>query len=98
MSSHLRLFLFPTDNDHYYFARVPLCLGVKDITFFLSTGHRDRATIVRYHPTANNILKSASYDLSINIWDVNKEKAALSLVGHLETVSIEITVYSGTRE
>lgn len=47
-------------------------------------GHRDRATIVRYHPTANNVLTSASFDLSINIWDVNKETAVLSLVGHLE--------------
>ncbi|XP_028401542.1 coronin-7-like [Dendronephthya gigantea] len=47
-------------------------------------GHRDRPTIVRYHPTANNILTSASYDLSVNIWDVNKETVALSLGGHLE--------------
>jgi WD40 repeat protein len=50
-------------------------------------GHRDRPTIVRYHPTANNILTSASYDLCVNIWDVNKETIALSLGGHLEPVS-----------
>ena len=57
---------------------------------FFHAGHRDRPTIVRYHPTADNILTSAGYDLSVNIWDVNKETTALSLSGHLEPVSIVI--------
>lgn len=56
--------------------------------FLFHAGHRDRPTIVRYHPTADNILTSASYDLSVNIWDVNKQTTALSLSGHLEPVSI----------
>ena len=56
--------------------------------FLFHAGHRDRPTIVRYHPTADNILTSAGYDLSVNIWDVNKQTTALSLSGHLEPVSI----------
>jgi WD40 repeat protein len=59
----------------------------KSFVLFFFEGHRDRPTIVRYHPTADNILTSAGYDLSVNIWDVNKETTALSLGGHLEPVS-----------
>lgn len=68
-----------------------LCICYYDdklIKYLQLTGHRDRPTIVRYHPCAENILTSAGYDLSVNIWDVNKKSVALSLGGHLEPVSV----------
>jgi coronin-1B/1C/6 len=41
-------------------------------------GHRKKVTLLRYHPTANNILLSASADHSIKTWDVEKGEAIAS--------------------
>jgi len=35
-------------------------------------GHRKRVTLLRFNPTVNNLLASASADLSVKVWDVEK--------------------------
>jgi len=36
-------------------------------------GHERKINIIHWHPTANNVLASASADLSVRIWDVEKQ-------------------------
>jgi len=35
-------------------------------------GHQKKVSLVHFHPVANNILASSSYDLTIKIWDIQK--------------------------
>jgi coronin-1B/1C/6 len=41
-------------------------------------GHRKKVTLLRYNPTASNILLSASADHSIKTWDIEKGEAVVS--------------------
>lgn len=41
-------------------------------------GHERKVTILHFHPTANNILATASADLSIKVWDIEKQQQVLS--------------------
>lgn len=65
---------------------------VKYFNFLSFSGHKDKPTIVRYHPIASNLLASASLDLSIKLWDLEAEKCVITLQGHEEPVNI--TKYS----
>ncbi|KXJ24176.1 Coronin-7 [Exaiptasia diaphana] len=49
-------------------------------------GHHDKPTIVRYHPTASNVLASASADLTIKIWDICTMQCVITLQGHNEQI------------
>ena len=42
-------------------------------------GHERKVNILHWHPTADNILASASADLSLRVWDVSQQKQALSV-------------------
>lgn len=35
-------------------------------------GHRKKVTLVRYHPTASNVLASTSADLTVRVWDCER--------------------------
>ena len=35
-------------------------------------GHGRKVTLLRFHPTANNVLGSVSGDFSVKIWDIEK--------------------------
>lgn len=35
-------------------------------------GHKKKVTLLRFHPTASNVLASASADYSVKVWDVEK--------------------------
>ncbi|XP_065668969.1 coronin-7 isoform X2 [Hydra vulgaris] len=49
-------------------------------------GHNQRVTIVKYHPTASNILASVSLDLSVKIWDLNSYSEIGALEGHKDQI------------
>ena len=49
-------------------------------------GHNDKPNVVRYHPTAKNVLTSAAYDQTVKLWDLDKGTDALTLTGHSEPV------------
>ena len=42
-------------------------------------GHERKVNILHWHPTADNILASASADLSLRVWDVSTQQQALSI-------------------
>jgi len=50
-------------------------------------GHQQRVTIVRYHPTASNILVSAAMDNTVRIWDLSDFSEIGALEGHTNQVS-----------
>ena len=35
-------------------------------------GHRKKVTLLRFHPTASNVIASTSADYTVKIWDVEK--------------------------
>jgi len=42
-------------------------------------GHQKKVSLVHFHPVANNILGSASYDNTIKIWDIQKGACAATI-------------------
>ncbi|XP_028164826.1 coronin-7 isoform X12 [Ostrinia furnacalis] len=46
--------------------------------------HPDKIYLIRFHPTASNLLTTAAHDLTIKIWDLTPEVpvAAITLTGH----------------
>ena len=49
-------------------------------------GHERKVNIVRWHPTASNILGSASFDLTLKVWDVERQLAAHTVSDHTDTI------------
>lgn len=65
----------------------------KPLCPFWIIGHYDKPTIVRYHPTASNVLASASADLTIKIWDICTQECVITLQGHKEQVGFYSVVF-----
>ena len=55
----------------------------------LCAGHTEKIYWVRYHPLAKDILATASYDMTVRIWDVTEAEEWLQLEGHTDTVGME---------
>jgi len=49
-------------------------------------GHKQRVTIVKFHPTAKDILVSASLDMSIVVWDLSDYSEIGALEGHTDQI------------
>lgn len=51
-----------------------------DITEAAATleGHQKKASLVHFHPVANNIVASTGYDFALKIWDIQKSVCALN--------------------
>jgi len=45
-------------------------------------GHSKKVAFVKFHPTANNILASASHDFTVKIWDIEAQAEALTFEDH----------------
>lgn len=54
---------------------------------FQFLGHKQRVTIVQYHPTASDILVSASMDNTVRVWDLSDFSEIGALEGHTNQVS-----------
>lgn len=44
-------------------------------------GHRKKVTLLRFHPSANNVLASTSADHTVKIWDIEKAEEISTLDG-----------------
>jgi len=44
-------------------------------------GHRKKVTLLRFHPTANNVLASTSADHTVKIWDIEKAEEISTMDG-----------------
>jgi coronin-1B/1C/6 len=45
-------------------------------------GHQKKLSLIRWHPTANNVIGSCAYDNLVKIWDVEKGKEIASVDDH----------------
>ena len=63
----------PTDEKGFAKAGKNLTESLTDLL-----GHRKKVTLLRYNPTANNILLSASADYTVKTWDIEKGEAVVS--------------------
>lgn len=52
------------------------------------SAHPDKIYIVRFHPTASDLLTTAAHDLTVKIWDlsVDPPTAAITLTGHTDQI------------
>ncbi|CAH0719273.1 unnamed protein product, partial [Brenthis ino] len=52
------------------------------------SAHPDKIYIIRFHPTASDILTTAAHDLTIKIWDLSQETptAEITLTGHTDQI------------
>ncbi|XP_074650936.1 coronin-7-like [Tubulanus polymorphus] len=53
---------------------------------FYLTGHNEKIYFVRFHPLAKDILASASYDMTVKIWDLGTRSVLITLEGHTDTI------------
>jgi WD40 repeat protein len=42
-------------------------------------GHTKKAHVVRFHPTVQDVLCSASYDQTVRLWDINTQQEKIRL-------------------
>lgn len=59
---------------------------VKDSAIDL-IGHRKKVGIIKWHPTANNILASAGFDHDVIIWDVEKGSPVKVISCHTDVIN-----------
>ncbi|GAB1598509.1 coronin-7-like, partial [Argonauta hians] len=63
--------------------------GLKESTNepeFVLMGHQEKIYFVRFHPLAKDILASASYDMTVKIWDLSSQEAVIELEGHTSQI------------
>ena len=61
------------------------------------SGHNEKLYLVRFHPHAKDLLTSASYDMTVRIWNVQTATCHITLEGHTDTVSrIPLNGYTDT--
>lgn len=48
--------------------------------------HSDKIYFVRFHPLADNVLLTASYDMTMKLWDLETEKEMICLTGHTDQI------------
>lgn len=51
-------------------------------------GHREKIYFVHFHPLAKDILASASYDMTVKIWNLATGEEVIELTGHTSQVSV----------
>ncbi|CDH52969.1 actin-binding protein [Lichtheimia corymbifera JMRC:FSU:9682] len=60
------------------------------------SGHGRKVGHVQFHPVASNVLASASTDLSIKLWDIEKGQEKQELIGHTEIIQSMSWNYNGS--
>ncbi|XP_058442943.1 coronin-7 isoform X3 [Malaya genurostris] len=48
--------------------------------------HSDKIYFIRYHPLARNVFLTASYDMTLKIWDLNTSTEKYCLKGHTDQI------------
>lgn len=49
-------------------------------------GHDKKVALAHFHPTANNVLGTSSYDYTIKVWDIEKQAEILTNRDHTELI------------
>ncbi|ORX53182.1 DUF1900-domain-containing protein [Hesseltinella vesiculosa] len=60
------------------------------------TGHQRKVGHVSFHPAAENVLASASTDLTIKLWDIEKGQERQEITGHTEIIQSFAWNYNGS--
>ncbi|KAI8148473.1 hypothetical protein BJV82DRAFT_592242 [Fennellomyces sp. T-0311] len=60
------------------------------------SGHGRKVGQVLFHPTASNVLASASTDLTIKLWDIEKGQEKQEVTGHTEIIQSIAWNYNGS--
>lgn len=50
------------------------------------TAHLDKIYFIRFHPLAKNVLLTASYDMTIKVWDLETKMEKICLNGHVDQI------------
>lgn len=58
-------------------------------------GHRKKVTLVRFHPTASNVLASTSADYTLKVWDVEKTEVISSFEDFSDLMQDIVWDYKG---
>jgi len=84
----VKLWKIPTAPPSGQEKSISCCPLPKDLTeaVFELKGHTKKTHLVQFHPTAADVLVSASYDNTVKLWDVNKGVEKQSLGQHGNTV------------
>lgn len=48
--------------------------------------HGDKIYFARFHPLAENVLLTASYDMNMKLWDLNTKSESICLTGHTDQI------------
>jgi len=62
---------------------VCMCVYCMNVTI----GHTEKIYSVHFHPLASGVLASASYDMTVRVWDVDSEEERIVLQGYTDTVN-----------
>jgi coronin-7 len=54
-------------------------------------GHSEKIYFIKFHPLAEDVLASGSYDMTIRIWDLATKEQKIVLHGHTDQVFIHAT-------
>ncbi|XP_078683818.1 coronin-7-like [Branchiostoma floridae x Branchiostoma belcheri] len=49
-------------------------------------GHEEKIYCMKFHPTASDIMASASFDMSVRVWDLSAEQQVFKLRGHTDQI------------
>ncbi|SAL97018.1 hypothetical protein [Absidia glauca] len=60
------------------------------------SGHQRKVGQVLFHPVADNLLASASTDLTIKLWDIEKGQERQEITGHMEIIQSITWNYNGS--
>jgi coronin-1B/1C/6 len=82
----------PTDEKGLAKAGNDLTESLVDLT-----GHRKKVTLLRFHPTAANVLASTSADYTVKTWDVEKNEVISSFDDFNDLVQDIVWDYNGDR-
>ncbi|CAH1777231.1 unnamed protein product [Owenia fusiformis] len=50
------------------------------------SGHTEKVYCIRYHPLAKYLLASASYDMTVRLWDTAELEEMIQLTGHTDSI------------
>ncbi|KAG5317110.1 CORO7 protein, partial [Acromyrmex heyeri] len=58
---------------------------------YIIEAHTDKIYLIKFHPLASNVLASASYDMTVKIWDLSllssiETNAKITLIGHTDQI------------
>ncbi|CAO3577891.1 unnamed protein product [Absidia cylindrospora] len=71
--------------------------NLEEVTPILKlSGHQRKVGQVLFHPVADNVLASASTDLTVKLWDIEKGQEKQEITGHTEIIQSLAWNYNGS--